>query len=292
METIVVLGTGIMGTGMARSLRRAGYEVIVWNRTRARGEAVGDGTKVAGSPREAVAGAAFVLTMLSDGPAVHEIAREFLPAFHGVAWLQSSTVGPAATRQLAALSAEHGTQYVECPVLGSKEAAERGQLTVLAAGPAALERRVEPVLAAVGSTTRWLGTDPVRASATKLVLNSWVTGLVALLAETLVFAESQGIAPDLFLGAIKGGALDVPYAQLKGGLMVRREYPTSFPLSLAGKDVRLVIDAAARAGLDLAVLGAMAKLYERAAVEGHGAADLSAVAEALRGAPSESSTTG
>jgi 3-hydroxyisobutyrate dehydrogenase len=129
---VAVLGTGIMGAPIARNIARAGHEVIVWNRTREKAEAI-DGPEVAAAPAEAVREAEVVVTMLSEGDAVREVMTGgALGAFApGAIWLQTSTVGLAALEELAALAGGAGAPFVDCPVLGTKKPAEEAQLTVL-----------------------------------------------------------------------------------------------------------------------------------------------------------------
>src|ERR687885_1907277 len=231
-NTMAVLGTGIMGAGMARNLLAAGMEVRVWNRTRKKAEPLADdGAKVVDSPDQAAEGADFVLTMLPDANSVAEaVGGEMSPlsalAEDGV-WVQTSTVGEEGSDRLAEVAAEYGVTYVDAPVLGTKEPAEEGQLIVLASGPEEVRERCQPVFDAIGSNTLWLG--PAGAgSRLKLVTNNWIVGLLGVLAETIAFANSIGVDPSQFLETIEGGPLGLPYAQLKGSMMIEETFPTSF----------------------------------------------------------------
>jgi 3-hydroxyisobutyrate dehydrogenase len=271
---VAVLGTGIMGSAMARNIARAGHDVVVWNRTREKAEATG--LEVANTPRDAARGANAVVTMLPAAEIVEEAVREV--DFGDALWLQTSTVGLGIER-LAALADEKGIALVDAPVLGTKEPAEKGELVVFASGPR--DERADAVFDAIGRKTIWLGDDPGRASRFKVVVNAWLLSLVEGLAETLALAEAQGFDGRQFLEAIAGGPLDLPYAQLKGKAMLAHEYPPSFPLRLAAKDARLVLEAAADAGVELAGLRATAAQFERAAVE-RGDDDLAAVYEVTR----------
>ena len=117
---------------IARNLAKAGFRVRVWNRTHAAAEAI-EGVTVADTPAEAVRGSAFILTMLPDGRVVAEVAGDALDgAGENTIWIQSSTVGVAATERLAELAARRGVAFVDAPVVETKEPAERGELTVLA----------------------------------------------------------------------------------------------------------------------------------------------------------------
>ena len=162
VSTVAVLGTGIMGSGMARNLARAGLETRAWNRTRERAEQLADaGITVADTLAEAVEGADCVITMLADGDGVREVMSGSDGALAAIStdavWLQMSTIGIAATEQLAGLAAERGVAFVDAPVLGTKQPAEAGQLTVLASGPEASLNRCDPVFEAVGGRTIRLG---------------------------------------------------------------------------------------------------------------------------------------
>jgi 3-hydroxyisobutyrate dehydrogenase len=154
--TAAVLGTGTMGEPIARNLLDAGFDVRVWNRTRAKAEPLGDaGAAVCDTPADAVRDAAFVLTTLADGDAVAEVMEEdgALAAMDdGAVWLQLATVGVAAAEELGELAREHGVAFVDAPLLGTRAPAEQGELVVLASGPAELRERCTPVFG-VGSGT-------------------------------------------------------------------------------------------------------------------------------------------
>jgi 3-hydroxyisobutyrate dehydrogenase len=285
-NAIAVLGTGIMGAAMARNLLSAGMEVRVWNRSPEKAEPLADdGATVADSPTEAVEGAGFVLTMLADADAVAEAAGGEHGALSALpedgVWLQTSTVGLEGQEKLAGIADEHGVYYVDAPVLGTKEPAEQGQLIVLASGPEEVRERCQPVFDAVGSKTLWLG--PAGAgSDLKLVTNNWIVGLLGALAETISFAEALGVDPNRFLEVIEGGPLGVPYAQMKGQMMIEEEFPTSFSANLARKDANLVLQAAEANGLRLPLTEAAAEHFDEAINAGHGEEDMAAIYQATR----------
>jgi 3-hydroxyisobutyrate dehydrogenase len=134
--------------------------------------------------------------MLSDADAIEEaLGHGVLPALaEGGVWLQMSTVGEEDNERLAGLAAWRGVAYVDAPVLGTRQPAEQGQLVVLASGPEDVRERCEPVFGAVGSKTVWLG-EAGEGSRLKLVLNNWIVGLLAVLAETVAFARRRGWTP-------------------------------------------------------------------------------------------------
>jgi 3-hydroxyisobutyrate dehydrogenase len=266
---------------MARNLARAGHTVRAWNRTRAKAEPLAaEGAYVAGTPAEAVQGADAVLTMLHDGGAALAVMREAAPALRpGAAWVQSTTAGLEDVPRLAALAREHGLVFYDAPVLGTREPAEAGQLTVLAAGPAEGREKVTPVFDAVGIRTVWTGEDGAAATATrlKLVANSWVLAATAAAGEVLALSEALGVDPDGFFDLIAGGPLDLGYLRAKSALVREdRLFPPQFAVATAAKDARLIVAAGERHGVRLDVAAASAARLERAAAQGHADEDMAA----------------
>ena len=283
--SVAVLGTGIMGAAMARNLLAAGMEVRAWNRSREKAEPLADdGATVTDSAVEAAEGADFVLTMLADASVIEEVVGDggALSALaDGGVWLQMSTVGGEGSERLANLAKEHGVAYVDAPVLGTKQPAEQGQLILLASGSGELRERCEPVFEAVGSKTVWLG-EAGDGSRLKVVVNSWIVGLLGVLAETISLARATGVDPQSFLETIQGGPLDLPYAQMKGNMMIEEDFPTSFSAKLARKDTGLVLDAAEANGLSLAIAEAVAAHFDDAIEAGYGEEDMAAVYEGTK----------
>lgn len=272
---VAVLGTGTMGAPMARAIARAGHEVHAYNRTRAHAEPLAaDGVVVSDTPIEAVVGVEVVLTMLPDADAVVAVAEQLPPG--DAIWWQASTIGIDGIERCATLARERGLALVDAPVSGSKEPAEQGQLTVLASGPDAALDRLDPLFDAVASKVVRLG--PVGAGTRmKLVLNHWLIGLVQTLADSIALAETIEVDPRTFLDVLSDSPLGSPYVGLKGPLMVERSFEPSFPLELAEKDARLVLEAAERHGLDLGVVAAARERMRRAIERGHGDDDMAAV---------------
>jgi 3-hydroxyisobutyrate dehydrogenase len=287
MTKVALLGTGTMGAAMARRMRAHGLAVRAWNRSRTKAEPLAaDGVQVVDAPRMAAEGADVLITMLTDGTAVEAamLGPEggLAGATPGCTWLQTSTVGVAACRRLAELATRSHLGFVDAPVSGSKEQAERGELMVLAAGAPELETRVKPVLEAIARRTVWLG-EVGAGTRAKLAMNAWVTGLVAVLAETITLSDGLDLDPHLFLDLLKGGPSDSPYAQLKGKAMIEGQLAPSFSLRLAHKDLRLILEAGHDAGASLPVLTAIEQKFDRAERQGRGDEDLASVIAADRG---------
>lgn len=276
-----MLGTGIMGAAMARNLAKAGLRTRAWNRSREKAAPLADdGVEVADSAAEAVKGADAAITMLADANAVRGVVigeEDALSALAGDAvWLQMSTIGVAATEELAGAAAEHDVVFVDAPVLGTKQPAEAGELIVLASGPEDAIDRCGPVFEAVGSQTFRLG-EAGAGTRMKLVLNSWLLAITAGLAETVALARRLDVDPERFLEVIEGGPVGVPYAELKGRMMVEGEFPTAFPLSLAAKDAGIVLEAGERDGAEMPLIRAVQRHFAEAIERGHGDEDMAAV---------------
>ncbi|WP_079249718.1 NAD(P)-dependent oxidoreductase [Streptomyces sp. IMTB 2501] len=278
--TVAVLGTGIMGTGMAHSLRRAGLDVRAWNRTRVKAEPLAaHGVTVTDTAADAVRGAGVVITMLTDGPAVLDtIGAAQAGLEDGQVWLQTSTVGLAAAPEITRFATGHGLDLVDAPVLGTRQPAEAGQLLVFAAGSDKARAQAAPALDAIAARTIWLDDNAGRATATrlKLVVNSWVLATVTGAAEALALAEALGLEKRVFTETIAGGGLDSGYLQGKSAAILSGDYTPSFGLATAAKDARLILDDAAAAGVRLDMAEAVAARFARAVEQGHGDKDLAA----------------
>jgi 3-hydroxyisobutyrate dehydrogenase len=275
-----VLGTGIMGAAMARSLAREGHQVTVWNRTPERASAVeGDGVTACGAIGDALLDAQVVFTMLFDTASVLDVSGEVLGALGTDAvWAQSTTVGPAGMRRIADAAGDAADRLLDAPVLGTKQPAEAGTLTVLVSGPAAARSEAQPAFDAIGARTLEVGDAIGPASALKLVANSWVASINAATAQAMGLAEAQGLDPTLFLDAIRGGAADSAYAQGKGVVMAERSWDDpAFALDSVVKDVGLMVEAARDSGFPDDLLATLLAIYDRASERGYGGADMAAV---------------
>ncbi|GAA0259516.1 NAD(P)-dependent oxidoreductase [Saccharothrix mutabilis subsp. mutabilis] len=276
-KSVAVLGTGIMGAGMARSLLRAGLDVAVWNRSADKARPLGEeGARVADTPAEAVAGADVVLTVLFDADSTAEVVRGLDLA--GAVWVQSGTVGLEGTERLVELAGS--TPFVDAPVLGTRKPAEEGKLTVLAAGPREVRDRVAPVFEAIGSRTVWAGERPGDGHRLKLAANSWVLSITAATAQAVALTRGLGLAPEAFLDVIAGGPTDSGYAQAKGRAMIAGDFTPSFGIGGAVKDADLIMEAMRAAGTDDRLMRALHEQY-RVAADHRGAEDMAAVVRAF-----------
>jgi 3-hydroxyisobutyrate dehydrogenase len=280
---VTVLGTGIMGSAMARGLAGAGIDTTVWDRTAAAtGPLAGAGVRVAGSAAEAVAGASVVVTMLPDGDAVSAVMFDGTAdaLAEDAAWAQMGTIGVAATQLLAdrMTRVRPDVLFVDAPVSGSKGPAEKGQLLILASGPPAAVAVVAPVFDVIGRKTVWLG-EAGAGSRMKLAVNAYMSVLIEGVAEALELVDRLGIDAGKLDEVIEGGPLDAPIADAKLHKMQRGDYAPEFPLQWALKDVDLAIEAAG--GDAPPLLAALSRQWRAAVQAGHGREDVSAARLAL-----------
>jgi 3-hydroxyisobutyrate dehydrogenase len=283
MAEVAVLGIGTMGAGMAANLLAAGHRVRVWNRSPGRtAPLVQRGAVEAASPADAVEGADVVLTMLFDLEATRAVIDQAAGSFaRNAVWVQSGTVGPDGTAELAELAQGQGVAFLDAPVLGTKKPAEDGTLVVLASGDPQLQDRVDSVLDAISSKVVWAGDAPGGASALKLACNAWVLTITAATAQSLALAAAQGVDPNLFLRAIAGGGTDSAYAQTKGLAMLQGRFSPAFELDGGLKDLGLIAAAARANGVPDGLVTAVAHEYRTASEAGHGGEDIAAVYTSL-----------
>jgi 3-hydroxyisobutyrate dehydrogenase len=281
---VAVLGTGIMGSAMARNLVAAGLRTTVWDRSPSATAALSEaGARAAASAGEAVGDARVVITMLPTADVVNSVIFDggVAAAFaDGAVWAQMGTIGVTATTQIAGRLGElrPDVMFVDAPVSGSKGPAEAGQLLILASGPSAAEAIVGPVFSAIGRKTVWLG-PAGQGSRMKLVVNAYMSILIEGVAEALELAGRLDIDPTKLAEAIEGGPLDAPIADAKLHKMERGDYAPEFPLEWALKDVDLVIDDAG--GDPPPLLAALSRQWRAAVDAGHGRDDVSAARLAL-----------
>ena len=284
MTAVGVVGLGAMGSRIAARLLDAGHEVTVWNRSPEKVAPLARrGALAAGTPAEAASWADVLITILSDPQALRSVAEGpdglAAGARPSLTVLEMSTVGPAAVERLAS-ALPPGTGLLDAPVLGSLAEAESGSLVIFAGGPAQRVEQVMPLLSALGSVVH---VGPVGSgAAAKLVANAAVFGAVGLLGETIALARALGIPPD--------PAYQVLAATPLAGQAVRRraaieagEYAPRFRLSLARKDIRLISEAAAAAGISLRLTAAVDTWLADAERDGLADRDYTAMLQAILG---------
>ena len=279
-ERVAMLGLGAMGHGMAASALRAGIPTIVWDR---RAEAAEDlaelGAQVTRTAADAARRAAIVVTMVTDADAVISIARDqgMLAALApGAIWAQMSTIGMAGIDRVAAMvrGERPDVLLLDAPVSGSREPAERGQLTVFASGPAEARSRVDPLFGALGQRTFWVG-EAGAGTRLKLVNNTWLAFANEAVAASVALGRRLGLETTTMVDVLGGSPLVSPWQAAKLRRIADGDFSAQFALSLALKDVYLALQAAGDG--QFAVLACLADEWQRAVDQGIGGQDLTVV---------------
>jgi 3-hydroxyisobutyrate dehydrogenase len=281
---LAVLGLGTMGRAMAGSALRNGIPTVVWNRNPAAARSLTDqGAEVALSVAEAVEDASVAITMVTDTEAVTSIAvdlglLEALPP--GAVWAQMSTIGIDGTEAIQSIVERRRPDvlFLDAPVSGSKVPAEQGKLTIFASGSEEARPLAEPVFAAIGQRTVWLG--PVGSgSRMKLVNNTLLAFTAEGLANSLALAHHLGLDVADVRDAFEGGPLVSLWMAGKMARIEKGDYSPEFPLALALKDVRLALEQADPERF--AVLASLAQEWGAIVEQGLGDRDVTVVTDAL-----------
>lgn len=282
---VAILGTGRMGGAMAGTLGRAGFDLVVWNRARAKAEAAAtaSGGSVADTPVAAVTDVDVVLSSLADDRAVEAVYDQAVDGLHPPqVVLEMSTIAPATTRRVAERVGERGATLLDAPVSGSVSLVESGQLTIMVGGDHDALERARPVLQALSAKLLHVG--PLGAGATmKLAVNALVHGLNEALAEALVLAERAGVERSTAYEVFASGAAAAPFVLYKRAAYERPdETPVAFSLELVAKDLDLILALAEEVGAPMPQAATNRQAVRGAIEAGLGERDLSALAVHLR----------
>ncbi len=292
---VAVIGTGTMGTAMARRLLGAGMELDVWSRHATSTKPLVDaGASASDQASDAVARADVVITMLPNAEVTTDvmIGGDVLGAMPpNSMWVQMATIGADATERLVmeTRTRRPDVTFVDAPVSGSRDPAEKGQLLILASGPPGAAELLDPVFAVLGRATLWLGPAGV-GSRMKLALNTWLAFQVEGAAEVAALAAHLGIPAPRLMDALRGNPLASPYALAKLDKMLEQDDHADFSLDLALKDLDL---AGAEAGPGiLPVADAIAERWRGLVATGASGLDVSAARRGLGGAASTPPVSG
>ena len=248
------IGLGLMGKPMAQNLLRAGFPLTVWNRTKSKADdLVRAGAKLAANPREAAAQSDLLITIVSDPPALEEVlfASGSLEALRkGTILIDSSTVSPDTERRVAAACAERGVDFLDAPVTGGTWGAEKGELVFMVGGDAKVLDRAKPVLEAMGKKFFLLGPNGA-GQTVKLGMNLLLALEIDAWAESLALVTKAGVPAERLIEVMQSSMGHARLLDVKTPLMLKNEYPASFPLRLMHKDLRLALELAREHGTRL-----------------------------------------
>lgn len=277
MATVGFLGTGLLGSGMVERMLRLGDSVTVWNRTASKAHALEPfGAKVAATPGDAVAAADRVHMTLPDDAVVDDMLRQILPRVRTDAIvIDHSTTAPRGTKVRVPRVNGAGVGFLHAPVFMSPQMARDGVGILLASGPRAVFDAARPALDKMTGEVWYIGDEPDRAAAYKIFGNSMLFVIAAGVTDVFAMAKGLGIAPADALAVFSkfqpGGVI-----KARGEKMARGDFSASFELTMARKDMRLMLEASG--GQPMVVLPAIAQRMDEAIAKGHGHEDLGAIA--------------
>jgi 3-hydroxyisobutyrate dehydrogenase-like beta-hydroxyacid dehydrogenase len=283
-KTIGMVGIGLMGRGMARSLVRKGHTVRLYNRTRSKAEEAAQlGGEVVNTPADAARGADAIVTMLADPPAVMDVVtgdHGILAAIQpGAILIDSSTVSPPTTLRVLDLLKAKGADMIDAPVFGSKNEAENGELGFIVGGEREVVRRVQDVLDSMGRTI-YVGSNGMGAYA-KLVVNLVVASTLQAFNEGMVLATKAGIDPETMLRIIMSSRAKSGIIEMKAPQVLNRDFTPFFPLQLMAKDMRLVVESAEALKVHLPFAAALKEIFAACLADGLAAEDFAATIKPL-----------
>ena len=284
MSAVAVIGLGRMGQPIARNLLKAGYEVVVYNRTLEKAEAlVSEGARSVSTPGEAARTTGLVLTMVADDAALEAVVEgpdgllAHLPA--GGIHVAMSTISHELSARLTRRHQERGQFFVGAPVFGRPDAAAAARLRIVAAGPTEAIERCRPILEVLGSQLFVVGTEPAQAHLVKLAGNFLLASMLEALGEAFALTRKAGLAPQQFfeiIDALFGSPIYHNYGQL---IASQRYTPPGFALPLGLKDVRLARQAAHALQVPMPLASLVENHFVEALANGLQEADWAALAE-------------
>jgi len=277
MANVAFIGTGLLGSGMVEGMLRRGDKVSVWNRTESKARALETaGAKVAASPADAVDGAERVHMTLPDDSVVNQIGEGFAARLRPDATVvDHSTTSPRGTKSRIARARKGGVKFIHAPVFMSPQMARDSVGLMMVSGPQTVFEAVRGELAKMTGDVWYVGEEGDRAAAYKLFGNSMLFVIAAGVADVFAMAKGLGIAPaealEVFSKFQPGGVI-----KSRGEKMARGDFSATFELTMARKDMRLMLEAAG--DQPMTVLPGIATRMDEAIAKGHGQDDLGAIA--------------
>jgi 3-hydroxyisobutyrate dehydrogenase-like beta-hydroxyacid dehydrogenase len=268
-----LIGLGLMGRPMGLNLLKAGFSLTVWNRTASRAESlVAAGAELASSPQEVAAVSDVLITIVSDPPALEGVLWGGVRSSPGQnsgalgalrpdsIYIDSSTVSPTLARKIAAACQERRIAFLDAPVTGGTWGAEKGELVFMVGGDAQVLKDAQPVFSVMGKRCFHLGPNGA-GQTVKLAMNLILALQVDALAEALALVTAAGLEGEKLVEVLQSSMARAGVLDVKAPLLLKGEYPPSFPLRLMHKDMGLALDLAREAGVQLPAAAAAYSTY-------------------------------
>jgi 2-hydroxy-3-oxopropionate reductase len=275
------IGLGLMGSAMARNLMKAGYSLVVHNRSQAIVEELAkEGAQVAHSPREVAAQVDVVFTNLPDSPDVEKVVLGENGIIHGahdgLIFVDNSTIKPETARRLAAELAKAGVVALDAPVSGGQIGAQQGTLVFMVGGDAAAFAKLEPLFKTMGRSWTLVGESGAGQIA-KAANQIMVAAQMAAMSELMVFAQQCGVDPFRVVEAIKGGAAQCWTLDNKPARLMQGIRTPGFKAYMQLKDLRIVMDTGRTYNAPLPISAITTDLFNEMVTMGNGEQDNAAV---------------
>jgi 3-hydroxyisobutyrate dehydrogenase-like beta-hydroxyacid dehydrogenase len=271
--TVSFIGLGLMGRPMGHNLLKAGYPLVVWNRTASRADSlVAEGARLAASPKEAAAAADVLITIVSDPPALEEVLwgassgsneksrGAFAALKKGAIYIDSSTVSPALARRISDAAKSAGIGFLDAPVTGGTWGAEKGELLFMIGGDSQTLEAARPVLSAMGNKLFHLGPNGA-GQTVKLAMNLLLALQVDAFAEALALVTGAGFSGEKLVGVMQASMARSGVLDVKAPVMLSGDYTPSFPLRLMHKDMSLALELGNQLGIPLPAAAASREIY-------------------------------
>ena len=276
MLTVGYIGLGLMGKSIARNIHKAGFPLVVHNRSRAAvDELVAEGARAAGSPAEVATQVEVVFTALPDTPDVEKVVLGekgiLAGARAGLIFVDNSTIKPA-----AASLAERGVLSLDAPVSGGDIGARNGTLAIMVGGPVDALEKVRPVFQAMGKTVTHIG-EAGAGQVAKAANQIMVAAQMVAMGELLIFSQKAGVDPQKVVEAIQGGAAQCWTLDVKPARLFAGNRTPGFKAHMQAKDLNIILETAREYGIPLPSAAVDAQLYNAMLQNGMGELDNSAV---------------
>lgn len=278
IQRVGFLGLGLMGTPMARNLKKKGFEVVVWNRSPDKARALAaEGLEVAATPEELAGRVDAFCTCVADPKALEGVADSLLRgAKAGQLFIDFSTVSVELVKALGARFAAKGVDMADAPVTGSKGGAEKGTLVIMTGCSAATLARATPLFQAVGEKVVHCG-ELGAGTQVKLAGNALIAAMLQSFSEGLLLTQKAGVDPRKFIEVVQASGFRSPYFDFKGKAILERDFSTHFAIDLMHKDVSLFLDNAAAHRVPTPTAASLRETYNFARASGLGEKDITAV---------------
>jgi len=278
---ITFIGLGIMGSRMAANLLKNGVELTVYNRSKEAVEQLKEqGAKAADTPKQAVAEADIVFSMLSTPEVVEALFlgdKGTLAAMkNGALWVDCSTVNPSFSRKAGEAAGRAGIHFLDAPVAGTKPHAENAELVFFLGGEQNLLETVRPYMEMMGRKVLHIGKVGQGASF-KMLVNIMLAQSMAIFSESVLLGQKMGISKEFLLKAIPGLVVAAPFTGAKAAMIQKEDYEVQFPLEWMHKDLHLAATTAYELNQPLYLANLTKELFAEANNKGMGRLDFAAI---------------